>query len=303
MSLRPYRSAGLLLLAYGLATQLAHTLLYTIVAYLVSAADKRGTEFGNTVNEIAGQYHFVAFSLSALLVAFTTWRADRALYRFEPFWNAPHKPFWRLDRTTKEELVRGLSSALVVAITYLGLFTLSGHGSFLGIYLTSTFGTPIFPLFFVNIAALGTMLFAEEYLFRHKIQRPLLTRLPPIATVFTAAALQLLVKHWQFELVGMDYLNLGLVYLALGFFYLRSEKSHRGLSFLLGLTFFLHPIAGLPLWGNESPSFFLFKPIAAVPDLLFGGGAPLASLALSSVLCVFVGRSWYAWRKDLQIHR
>ena len=69
---RAPRSAALILGFYLAATQIAHTLLYTIVAYLVSAADKVGADFGNTVNEIAGQYHFFAFSLGALLMTITT---------------------------------------------------------------------------------------------------------------------------------------------------------------------------------------------------------------------------------------
>jgi membrane protease YdiL (CAAX protease family) len=298
---RPLRHALGLAFAYLVATMVAHTLLYTIVAYLVSAADKQGSEFGNTVNEIAGQYHFLAYSLAALLVSVTVWTADRALYRFDTFWNSAHKPLWQLDRFTKEELVRGVSSGLVGAVVFLALLLASRRGSFLGVYLTSTLGTPVFPLFFVDILALLTLLFCEEFLFRHKIQRQLLAALPPGLAVTITGALHVGLKAVQFELTGMDFLNLCLLNLALAFFYLRSDKCHRGLGFVLTLAFFLHPIAGLPLWGNESPSFFLFKSAGHEADLLFGGAAgPFASFALASVLCVLAARAAYAWRKDVE---
>ena len=69
---------------YLLATQVAQTLLYTVVTYLVSAAEKTGNDLANTVNEISSQYLLLAFALAALLLSVTAWVADRALYRQDP---------------------------------------------------------------------------------------------------------------------------------------------------------------------------------------------------------------------------
>lgn len=295
---RSLRAALLVLIFYLLATQVSHTLLYTIVAYIVSAAEKKGTDFGNTVNEIAGQYHFFAYALGALLMTITTWRGDRALYRWDVFWNEPHKPVWQLDRNTKSELWNGAGSGFVAAAIYLLLFAISGRGSFLGIYLTSTFGTPVFPLFFLDIFSLGALLFCEEYIFRHKILRMLRQQFDPVIAMLLAGGAHILVKALQFELSYLDYLNLALFNLAVGFFYLRNERAHRGIGFALALTFMLHPIAGLPLWENESPSFFLFKANARNEDVLFGASSgPFAGLALASILSVFVVRACYGWLK------
>lgn len=301
---RGLRSVALIFLFYLLATQAAHTLLYTIVAYLVSAADKTGTDFGNTVNEIAGQYHFVSFALGALLLTFTTWKADRALYSHQVFWNDSHKPFWHLDRLTKEELIRGLSSGLIAALIYLLLFTASGRGSFLGVYITSTIGTPVFPLFFVDIMALGLMLFCEEYIFRHKILGTLLGSLPPGLAIAFTSLLHLTVKYLQFELALMDLANLLLMNIALGYFFLKYRKPHRGLGYLIALLCSLHCLAGLPLWENESPSFFLFKAAGRAPDLLFGGqSGPFAGLALLSIFLVFAIGAAYGWKKEIEARR
>jgi hypothetical protein len=301
---RSLRSAALIFVFYLLATQAAHTLLYTIVAYLVSAAEKTGTDFGNTVNEIAGQYHFVSFALGALLLTFTTWKADRALYSHQVFWNDPHKPFWHLDRLTKEELIRGGSSGLIAASIYLLLFTVSGRGSFLGVYITSTIGTPVFPLFFVDILALGLMLFCEEYIFRHKILGLLLGSLPPGVAVFFTSLLYLAVKYLQFELSLMDLANLMLMNIALGYFFLKYRKPHRGIGYLIALLCALHSLAGLPLWENESPSFFLFKASGRAQDLLFGGqSGPFAGLALLSIFLVFALGAAFSWKKEIEARR
>lgn len=298
------RSALLIVFFYLALTLIAHTMLYTIVAYLVSVANKTGTDFGNTVNEIAGQYHFFAFALGAALMAGTTWRADRALYRHGTFWNEPHKPFWRLDRLTKEELVRGLSSGAIAALLYLALFVISGQGSFLGVYITSTFGTPVLPLFFVDLLSLATLLFCEEYIFRYKVLGQLAAEMHPATAVALTTLLYVSVKYLQFDLSGMDILNLTLMNLALGYFFVKSGKAHRGIGLVLALLCILHSGAGLPLWGNESPSFFLFKTDNRTTEALFGGmSGPFQGLALSTIFLVFTLSGVLSWRKKEEARR
>lgn len=298
------RSSVLILFVYLALTLVAHTMLYTIVAYLVSVANKTGTDFGNTVNEIAGQYNFFAFSLAATLMAVTTWRGDRALYRHGTFWNEHYKPVWQLDRVTKEELVRGIASGLIAALLYLLLFVVSGQGSFLGVYITSTFGTPVLPLFFVDLAALGTLIFCEEYLFRYKVLGQLITELHPATAVLLTTAFYVSVKYLQFDLAAMDIFNLVLMNLALGYFFVKSGKAHRGIGLCLALLCSLHSGAGMPLWGNESPSFFLFKSEPRSTEALFGGAhGPFRGLALSTIFLVFTLSSVLSWRKKEEARR
>ncbi len=301
---RGLRSASGIFLIYLLCSQIAHTLLFTIVAYLVSVTEKTGTEFGNTVNEIAGQYHFVAFAIGAILFSITLWKADQALYRTQTFWNELHKPFWQLNRYTKEELIRGLASGAMAALVYLVLFTFSRNGSFLGLYLTSTFGTPVFPLFFLDLLALAAMIFCEEYIFRHKILSQTKTLLgTPGAIVFTSVC-YLAVKAVQFDLQWLDYGNLLLMNLAASCFYLKSTKPHRGLGFLIALLGSLHSLAGLPLWDIESPSFFLFKPASREAEILFGGGnGPFNGLAITCIFLVFAIGTFFSWKSEKEARR
>jgi hypothetical protein len=298
------RSALLIFVLYLICAQLAHTLLYTVVAYLVSISDKTGTEFGNTVNEIAGQYHFVAFAIGAVLFSVTLWKGDRALYKASSFWNDSHKPFWQLNRFTKEELFRGIASGFIASLVYLLLFSLSKQGSFLGLYLTSTFGTPVFPLFFFDLFALGALLFCEEYIFRHKILAQLKPSLGTTTALLLSSIFYLLIKYVQFELTALDYGNLFLMNLAASCFYLKSTKAHRGMGFLIALLCSLHSLAGLPLWDNESPSFFLFKSTSREAEILFGGGiGPFNGLALSCIFLVFTLGIFFSWKSEKEARR
>lgn len=302
--LRTLRPTLLLLLVYVLVSQLSQTLLYTIVTYLVSLADKTGAEFGNAVNEIAGQYFLLSLSLAALLVAITVHQADRALYRAQPFWNDHNRPAWQLDRVRKEELLRGVSNGGLAALVYLVFFSISGQISYLGVYISSAIGTPIFPLIFMDLAGLVVFLVCEEFLFRHKVLRNLLALMPAPLAIALTGALQVLVRHWQFQLSPFDYLNLFLLNVALGYFYLRSRKFQRGLGFLLALVVLMHSLSGLPLWGNESPSFFLFKAAARAPAFLTGGaGGPFAGAGMLGILLLFVVASYLSWKREDEAKR
>lgn len=301
--LRSFLPALVPFLFYGLASQLAHTLLNTIVSYIVSLSDKIGTDFSNTVNEIADQYLVLSYCLGALLLTLTIWQADRALYRTVPFWNDSRKGFWpwNLDRGRKEELLRGLSSGLIAATMYLLFFSLAGWFGYLGVYITSTIGTPIFPLFFTDVIALVTLLVCEEYIFRHRILRSLLVPLPAGSAIALTTALHILVRHWQFHLEAVDYLNLACLNLMLGYFYVKSGTPHRGLGFSVSLLCLLHNLGGLPLWGYESPSIFLFKAVPRASAWITGGPAgPLAGLGLFGILAIIALGSYLTWKRDLE---
>lgn len=296
-----YKSIFFLVVFYLLVSELAQTLLYTIVAYIVTAAGKEGTDFSNTVNEIAGQYLFVSFAIGALIVTITTWLGDKALYRHKSFWNDSRKPIWQLDRITKEEFFRGIASGFIVAAIYLLIFTASKQVSYLGIYITSTFGTPVFPLFFMDLVALVALVVCEEYIFRHKILNHFMRRMGPDMSIILTSALYILAKHLQFHLMGLDYLNLICLNFTVGFFFVKTKKVHRGLGFLAALFGCIHPLAGLPLWGSESPSFFLFKNTQRASEILSGGAAgPLAGLGLFSIILVFGFGAYTSWKSAVR---
>jgi hypothetical protein len=159
----------------------------------------------------------------------------------------------------------------------------------------------VFPLFFVDLLSLFALLICEEFIFRHKIQKYLFLRLPPSVAVLLTSAFYLLVKNLQFQLNVLDLLNLGLMSVALGFFYLKSGRSHRGIGFVLALITVFHPFAGLPLWDSESPSFLLFKPAMKSSEFLSGvRGAPFSGIGLTSILLMIAIGAYWTWRRDLE---
>ena len=113
------RGAIFLFAIYALISQLSHTLLYTIIAYIVSLSTKTGPDFSNTVNEISSQYILFASALGAGFLALTVHQADKALYRHIPFWVEGQRKLWQLDRTRKDEFWRGISNGVLACILYL----------------------------------------------------------------------------------------------------------------------------------------------------------------------------------------
>ncbi len=298
------RPMALTFLFYVLLSQLAQTLLYTIVTYIVSLSNKIGPDFSNSVNEISGQYLLFSIALGALLLTLTIWQADRALYRNVPFWNNPHRPVWQMDRVRKDELMRGLSNGGLAALVYLIFFSILGQLGYLGVYITSAIGTPIFPLFFMDIIALATLLLCEEFLFRHKILRGLLSQMPPSAAIMLTGALHILVRNWQFQLEAFDYVNLACLNLVLGYFYVKTGRCQRGLGFLLALLCMLHNFGGLPLWGFESPSVFLFKAVPRASQWITGGASgPMGGMGLFVILFLFTCGSFWKWRGELEAQK
>ena len=279
------KTVFLLLFSYFLVCKLAETLLFTIVTYVVTTMGKSGMEFTNTVNEIASQYLLLSFAMGSTLVCATSYLGDKALYRNQPFWNDRNKGILHLDRLAKREFFRGLTGGLLVALVLLSIFITSGQVSYLGIYITSTFGTPIFPLFFTDLISLITFVVAEEYIFRHKVLRLLIERFGSWRANILTSGIYTLWKYFQFSLTALDAFNIFLLSLALGYFFLSSGKTHRNIGFLIALLGILHPIAGLSLWSHSSPSFFLLKVSSRASELLSGGNAgPMAGLGMTSLL-------------------
>ena len=86
--------------------------------------------------------------------------------------------------------------------------------------------------------------------------------------------------------------------------YLKSKKFQRGLGFILALLCLLHNFAGLPLWANESPSFFLFKAGSRAPVIVTGGAAgPLGGAGLFGILMLFVVGSYFTWKREFEAKR
>lgn len=294
-----FRGPAFLCLAYYLAGKIAHTLLLTIVTSFILIAYKDNPDLSNLVNEIADQYTLIAYALAALLVAGTVHLADKALYRSRFFWNEEKRPPWQLDHNSQQELFRGLSSALLVVTVLVVILFANNQVNFLGIFITSAVGTPVFPLFLSNTLCLLLLLASEEFIFRHKILYYLQRELSPVHAIVISALAATLLRSSQFDLTAMDKASLFLLNAALGVMYVRRSRAHRGLAFVVVFFTLLHPLAGFPLWGHNAPSFFLFKHTSKAAPLLTGGEAgPLASIGMLSLFVLLLAGSYARWRRE-----
>lgn len=296
--LNRYKSYYLIPLFYLLLSKLAHTLLLTIVTSIVLMTGQSGQELSNSVNEISSQYVLTSYALAALLTAITIWLGDKALYSHEYFWAEERKKIWQLERKCRQELYRGMSSGTMAALLVIIILLSTGQINYLGVYITSTFGSPVFPIFLTNLFSIFLLLICDEFIFRHKLLQMFFRVLPEPFAIAATTALYVLLKWIQFPLQSMDIVNLSLLSTILGFFYAKNRKAHRGLGFIISMTVLLHPIAGLPLWSQTSPSFFLLKHTAKSSDWMTGGNAgPMASIALCSMLLLFSVVSFKRWQQ------
>ncbi len=294
-----YRSILLIFVAYAAASKVAHTLLYTLVSSWVLMTSQDQGSFSDLVNEIASQFVFVAYAAAALLLALTVWLGDKALYSHRPFWNLQSRAAWQLDRNTKSEFGNGLGSGFLLAVALLVILLAGSYVNYLGVFLTSTVGTPVFPLFFSDLVALVVFVVCEEFLFRHKILPRILEFRGPHEAAWISSLLYVGLKHFQFQLTLLDWVNLMLLNLTLGYYYLKSGKAHRGLGLSAALYGTLHALGGLPLWNQVSPSLFLFKHNMKASDLMSGGAAgPMASLAMTLFLLIALVTGYRRWRRD-----
>lgn len=297
--LNRYKAYYLIPIFYLALSKLAHTLLLTIVTSVVLMTGQSGQELSNSVNEISSQYVLTSYALAALLTAITVWLGDKALYSHSYFWAEERKKPWQLERSCRQEFYRGLSSGALAAMVVCIILLSTGQISYLGIYITSTFGSPVFPIFVTNFLSIILLLICDEFIFRHKLLQMFFRVWPEPVAIFASTLLYLLLKWVQFPLQTMDLVNLSLLGLILGFFYAKNKKSHRGLGFVLSLICLLHPMAGLPLWSQTSPSFFLLKHSAKSSEWMTGGPAgPMASIAIFSMFLLFSVASVKRWQQS-----
>ena len=83
-----------------------------------------------------------------------------------------------------------------------------------------------------------------------------------------------------------------------------ARSRQRGLGFLLAFLCVLHNFAGLLLWGNESPSFFLFKAAPRSSPMLSGGSnGPLGGAGVLGILGLFALGGYLTWKREREDRR
>lgn len=171
-------------------------------------------------------------------------------------------------------------------------------------------------VFFRGLLLFCSILF-EEYLFRARLVQGLRHQFPAWLVLFISASLSLALKMIQFDLSFdhglLQLFTWFLLYLLLATRVWVSGDYLQGAGFVFGLTFLLHIVFGLPLFGVEFSGLLLFKYSTETTNLmhevnfraaqlLTGGlGGPLSGFVLQFLLLVVLLKWFISERKILWV--
>lgn len=288
----------LIVLVYLVISEFSFIALITVVTSVV-VTNTAGQEQLNQINEITDQYIFVTYALAALTLFLLGRAGDKALGRKISFWPRSGQFIWSLDPVAKSQILRGIGSGILIPLIVVTLLVFSGQLQFHGTFVLSDLSSPIFLLFLANVSSIFVLVISEEYIFRHKVLRALSHEFNPVASVIVTSLAYVLIKTFQFKLSPEDHVSLFIINIALGFYFLRTGRVFRGLTFLTSLYAMIHLVCGLPLWGQKGAGLFLITDSAVAFRSVTGGGlGPLSGVALIALLLLVAGTSVVLWRKD-----
>lgn len=202
--------------------------------------------------------------------------------------------------------VPGFLQGTVVASGVSVAFVLSGSYRYLG------FPTDLAeaPWEIVGIAfrafALATMVYCEEFIFRHKILGHLKRALPLHAAAVMTILLYTAIKAIQFHLGVMHLFTVALLSCAMTLRTLADQDFGRGAGFLSGLLVVFHAVLSLPVLGSDFAGLLLLKyqlfqqggVESTTARLVTGGaGGPLSSFALQLLLVLYLARDFLSRRR------
>lgn len=271
--------------------------LITIVTSIVVTQDANQQQL-NQINDITLQYMYLTYALAALTVFLLGRAGDKALGRNQSFWPTSGRYLWSLDPEARSEILRGIGSGLLIPLIVVSLLIASGQLQYHGTFVLSDTSSPIFWLFLTNVASILVLVFCEEYIFRHKVLNGLQKNFKPITSVALTSIVYVIVKTFQFKLSPEDHVSLFLLNVSVCFYFLRTMRIFRGLTFVATLYGMIHFVCGLPMWGQRGVGIFLIMDSTVAFRSVTGGGlGPLSGIAFISVLLLVAGTSFVLWQK------
>ncbi|HTL12286.1 MAG TPA: hypothetical protein VL588_07350 [Bdellovibrionota bacterium] len=291
-----------LALAYALFSVCARLAVLTLMTYFLVNAHQ-----GLRLEDISD----VAGSNEILVVGFTALAFVAVLRRLSPV--SGGKGLVGLSPAMFEtRFVPGFLRGSILAWAFALAFLLTGYYRYLGFYIQFEESVLALATVAARIAALGCMVYCEEWIFRRRFLDHARAHLPPLPAAALTAAVFCAVKALQFDLGVMHLATFFLFALAAG---LRSIKTNDFLysaGFWAALLIVFHPLLGLPILGSAFPGVLMIKVqgmedlatgsgLRLLPDgtdnrtlvFLTGGvGGPLSSFALQFILSVQVAMGW-----------
>lgn len=283
---------------YGIVAKLSLTLLLTVITTVALMAGHPKHELVNNINDIHNNYAFLASGAGAILALTILWLGDRALMLKNYFWNLPGRKVWQLSLMAKNELSRGAGTALLMSAFLVLVLWVSRQINFLGLFFDSNTTPMSYVTFLINIFGLIALSLGEEYIFRHKILSHLVQKIRAIPAIIITAACYIAVKRIQVDLSITDTINLLLLNLVLGLYFVNNGYTlYRSFSFVAMLYLVISPVTGLPLWQRTGPSFLLFRDVTTSSTLLTGGPAgPMNSLITTVLLLLLAVSQYMSWQ-------
>ncbi len=283
---------------YILVSEFGFIALITVVTSLVVPQNPTQEQL-NQINDTTGQYMYLIYALSALAIFLLGRAGDKALGRKHNFWPTSGKYIWSLGPEARSEILRGIGSGLLIPLIIISLLIFSGQLQYHGIFVLSDISSPIFLLFLTNVFSILTLVSCEEYIFRYKVLSGLQKSFRPITSVALTSIVYVIVKAFQFNLSPEDHVSLFLLNFSAGFYFLRTMRVFRGLTFLVTLYGMIHLVCGLPMLGQKGVGIFLIMDSTVAFRSVTGGGlGPLSGVAFISVLLLVAGTSGVLWQRN-----
>ncbi len=180
----------------------------------------------------------------------------------------------------------------------LGVFILlalltGGKYRFFGSLLNSEEGPLAFLGVLLRTAAIATWVYAEEFLFRHKLLSSLRKDFDDLRAILITSVLFCVVKHFQFDLGWAQTFTLFLASWVLALRSIRQGDFARGAGIWAGMLVAFQPLSSLPLFGSDFQGLLLIRyesGPSGEPDwfrwVTGGAGGPLSSVSLQMLLAV-----------------
>jgi hypothetical protein len=297
------RAAGYLL-AYAGWILVFRMLVLTFLTYFLTASGKH-PRFED-ISESFGANELTIMGLGALLFVLI-------LHAFYPLTSTTRAEVFTPARLEKY-FVPGFAHGATLAAGVTLAFVLSGHYRYLGSFIQFDEAPLAGLTVLVRILALGVFAYCEEYVFRHKISRYIMSQLGHgrdpsrtatlpvrLATAGVVATLYCGVKLLQFDLGVMQLATLFLISLALSMRAFADGDFARGAGFWAAMLIVFQPLLSLPALGGDFAGIVLIKYQGSSPEvarvLTGGAGGPLSSLALQLLLAWDIARGLVRYRK------
>ena len=219
---------------------------------------------------------------------------------------SPH----RIEKAFLPGLVRGaaLSTTLLLVLAALGFHQV------IGFYLAWEQSPSILLGFVFRTISLFALIYAEEFIFRHRLLSHFRMRWGDSVAVVLTSAFYLGIKNLQFDPGVLQSAAFTLVSIILARRVILNKDFAQGAGLYAGLLLVIHPLASLPIFGNEYQGFFLIKSQglegiepSAARWISGGAGGPFGSIFFLMIVGIeayfqentkFFTNLWNDWRKS-----